>query len=1034
MPLMQRFAVLLLILLFILPARAQTPGADPGTKKLLAANGLFQRQLYKLAAEQYSDFLRDHPTHREAKAAKYALAICFYRLGDFQKAAAKLDEILAEGEFAQRDEALLVLGYCRISLKDFPKAIATFDELIAKFPDSPSAETAALNRSQALLLMGNSREAEETARAFMAKYPKSRRMSEALYFQALAQRATGKASEAAATLRGLLDQYPDARQRGDAMLALGQILESLNQHDKAIQQYEILAASVPEKRAEAYYSLALAHYNRAEYDSATGALTRLIEHHSDSPYAAAARLQLGLTHLAAKRIPEARRALDEVIQKDAQRAATARYWIAQCDIAEKKYESARAILDELAKSNPPPANLEQILLDRAQCTMSLGKNAEAAAEFADFGQKFPNSPQRAEAIYRQAFSLHKSASYAKSLELCRELKLPESSPLYRSARELATENLLLLNRYDEAVAAYDDLRKKSDTDALKLKYTVRLGQAAYFGGDYSTAIDSLTPIVSNKTVLADADLSRGILILGDALLHENKNKDAAAILAGYAQSAGADKLEAQFKHGLALLRFGDLANAEKAFGDLSKASLDSVWTLRGLFEYGQMAYRQNDPIKTTNALKKLLSANPPPELAGPASYLLAWLELDARHPAEAAAAFAQMAQKYPNEALAADARFYQGVALKDAGNEQQAVNVLQDYVKQHETGPHTAQARQLIAACLVKLQKHQEAIATLSKLASDPKTASDEVLYDLAWSQQSAKDSKSAEQTYRRLLKDFPSSKLATAARSELGEILFQQEKFKEAVELLEKSVADNSADAKTISIALYRLGSAYEKLGQPAKAAQTFNAFLAKHGNDELAGWAHYQAGVSLAKQDKLDDARQHFQSALAGNPKPDLASVSLLKLAEVTAQQGQYAESQKLYDRFLDKYPKDRFVYQAQFGIGWALENQKKYDEARQWYGKVIAQNSSPTAARAQFQIGETFFAQGQYEKAAAALLAVADVYAYPEWAARAIFEAGRVFEQLKQPDQAKQQYRVVVSKYKDAPEAPLAQKRLAALDAQR
>src|SRR5882724_13174393 len=100
---MQRIAVLLLTLLLIVtPARAQTPGADPGTKRLLAANGLFQRQLYKLAAEQYSDFLKDFPTHREARAAKYALGICLYRLNDFEKAARQLDELLAaDGDFAQ---------------------------------------------------------------------------------------------------------------------------------------------------------------------------------------------------------------------------------------------------------------------------------------------------------------------------------------------------------------------------------------------------------------------------------------------------------------------------------------------------------------------------------------------------------------------------------------------------------------------------------------------------------------------------------------------------------------------------------------------------------------------------------------------------------------------------------------------------------------------------------------------------------------------------------------------------------------------
>ena len=56
--------------------------------------------------------------------------------------------------------------------------------------------------------------------------------------------------------------------------------------------------------------------------------------------------------------------------------------------------------------------------------------------------------------------------------------------------------------------------------------------------------------------------------------------------------------------------------------------------------------------------------------------------------------------------------------------------------------------------------------------------------------------------------------------------------------------------------------------------------------------------------------------------------------------------------------------------------------------------------------------------------------DVYAYPKWSARALFEAGRAFEQLKQPDQAKRQYTTVTTKYKDSPEARLAEERMKAM----
>src|SRR6185436_772138 len=344
---MQRLAALVIgIVLVASLTFAQTPGADPGTKKLLAANGLFQRQLYKLAAEQYADFLKDFPAHREAKAAKYALAICFYRLNDFEKAAKQLDELLADqGDFAQRDEAMLALGYCRLALKDYSKTVAIFDQLIARFPDTTSAETAMLSRTQALLLMGSPKEAQESAGAFMAKYPKSKHEPEILYFLALAQRGNNKLADAALTLRQLLEQYPDGKQRGDAMLALGQIFDLLDQHDKAVQQYEALAAADAEKRAEAYYSLAISHYNHAEYEAAIGVLSRLIQNHEQSVYAPPARLQLGLTQLAAKKIEDARRTLKDVVQKDKQRATLARYWLAQYDIADKKFESARAALD-----------------------------------------------------------------------------------------------------------------------------------------------------------------------------------------------------------------------------------------------------------------------------------------------------------------------------------------------------------------------------------------------------------------------------------------------------------------------------------------------------------------------------------------------------------------------------------------------------------------------------------------------------------------------------------------------------------------
>src|SRR6185312_7963501 len=186
-------------------------------------------------------------------------------------------------------------------------------------------------------------------------------------------------------------------------------------------------------------------------------------------------------------------------------------------------------------------------------------------------------------------------------------------------------------------------------------------------------------------------------------------------------------------------------------------------------------------------------------------------------------------------------------------------------------------------------------------------------------------------------------------------------------------------------------------------------------------------QAGLAFATDQKFENAEHALSEMIQKYPTQKDVSVAMLKLGEVQAEQSNYEASEHTYRDFLEKFAKSEFAYRAEFGIGWAQENRKQFDDARKSYQKVIAATNGPTAARAQFQIGETYLAQGQFAKAAPALLAVDDVYKYPDWSARALFEAGRAFEQLKQPDQARKQYTEIVTKYKDAPEADMARERL-------
>ena len=1024
------------VILLVGPAGAwgQAPDQRAVTaakKKLMAATGFLNRGMLRPALQEYREFLKAYPNHPQATIARYGQAICQYRLGQFDQAAKTLELVLKDPKFQQRDEALIVLGHCRLSTKDYRKALAALEELLKKYPTSKHAELAALDRALALYLLDRKAESLQACQEYLKKYPTSQRRPRAQYYLALAQHALGQHARAAKVLTQLLKEVPNSPYQYDAMLLLGQCLEGQGKFKQAAEQYrQLIKKAPPDRQAEAVFSLGVVLYRSGEYAAAVKRLSTVLSRYGKSRYAAPARLQLGLAQLAAGKTAQARKTLSEVLKLDPSRALKAKYWLAQCDMAEGKHKAARTALAGLARLKPPPPNLPAILYDHAVCTMALGEHAQAAKEFAAFRAKYPKDERAADATYRQAFCLHELGKYAESLALCRRVRT--GSTVARAAEELTAENLFLMGKYAEAQKAYTALARSAKTAGDKLRYTFRLGQCAYFTGDNAKAIELLGALAADKKVLADPELREAVFLLGDALLQTGKHGEAAKALGQYLSAGGGQNLEARFKLALAQLRSGQSAAAERTFAAVMNAGpTSSPWVLKATFEYGQLAYLNKQPAKAAPALAKVLAApDAPAELAAPATYLLGWIDLDAGRYAQAAQRFGQVVAKFPKHALAAEAAFQQAVCLREAGKTAEALKLLQAYCKTYPTGKHLREARHLMASCLSKLGRHAEARKLLAELATEKAGAADTVLYELAWAQRGTKDAAAAIKTYRKLLTQYPKSKLVTAARAELAELLYQQKDYAAAADLLQKALADAKADPKVLAAASYRLGWCYARLDRQDKAAEAFASFLARYGKHELAPSAMYQAGLAYALAGKHRQAVQYFSRLLAAHPNHQLAEVAYLKLGEAHNAAGDFTRAAATFTTFLKKFPKSKFFYLAQFGMGWAMENLKKFDEARNWYGKVIEKHNGPTAARAQFQIGETYFAQGKLEQAVAELIKVDIVYNYPDWSARALCEAGRAYEALGRVEDAKKQYADCLKKYPKQPAAKLAESRLKVL----
>jgi TolA-binding protein len=423
----------------------------------------------------------------------------------------------------------------------------------------------------------------------------------------------------------------------------------------------------------------------------------------------------------------------------------------------------------------------------------------------------------------------------------------------------------------------------------------------------------------------------------------------------------------------------------------------------------------------------------PAALKAPADYLLAWVDWENRKLDEAVGRFAAVVKNYPDHALAADAMFQRGACLQDGGKFPEAYQQFADFVKKHPRHTLVTDAQYRMAVSLSRQDKFDEAIKGFEKLAANKDNVTENLLYELAWARRGAKQNDPAIKTYQQLLAAYPDGRLAPSARHELGELLYVGEKYAEALKLLEQVVKDDKAPDRTRMVSAYRLAWCHAKQDQHEQAAAAFADFAGKYDDKALSPSSFYQAGESYARVDKHTEAATQFDKLIGKYPKHELAAVAQLKLGEVYAAAGDYAKSQSAYEAYLKNNPKGKYGYLAQFGIGWSFENRQKPEDARRWYAQVVEGHNGPTAARAQFQIGETYFAQKQYQRAARELLKVDIVYAYPQWSARALYEAGRSFEQVGEKEQARRQYQQCLKKFKDQPVAGLARKALENLDRQ-
>jgi cellulose synthase operon protein C len=897
------------------------------------------RQLFKKALEKY-------PQSRLAEDAKFGLARADEELNDLETAATLYSQI-AENKAAgtHAAQSLMNLATIRFRTGKYEEASKLFRQLVADFPKSRLLAAAELNAGLGLYQLGRYRQAiEQFDKAIVDK----KQAAAANYWKGISLKALGETAEAIKVLKATHEADPKSSVAESALFYWADC-ELRSAHYGAAQK---LFLELAERWSQNHDDLVRDSLHFAAeaallgglLDQAEQLVARFNQEFPNSKIALTEEI-LQARVLDAKADALLNRKSDSDLDQRREEAKKLRQSaiehlqkvLAASQIARTK-TLASFHLGRILQQTGQHARVVEILGPLVEQGERAGASSEAIESLVIWAnsQRELGNQQAAVSAYSKYLGLRPKGAQAQQALAGRAL----SNGRLGKSREARDDALSLIKEFPQNAAGADTLR--------------RLAERAYETKEWATAGDLFATLAEQGA--AETELRRiGLSGLGWARFEAARQQSASAAQKTFEESAAAFEqvfakfparipqvAEAGYMHGLALQSAGKPAEAAKAYAQtfekISQLSTEPTFkaTAAGIVQYGFMA-----GVQAASLLAKLKKFD------------------------ESDAAYRAVIDRFPKA--------------------RQAGQVLFDWANMLYVAKKDAEQRRKIREIL-------------NRIASD-------------YSESSARDN----------------------ARLFLAELDLADGNFGAAEKVFREVLADPKADQKARQDGLSHLiAVAADKEEWPSvrELAEKFLSQFPKSSDALLVRLNLAAAQLGLKEPEVAEKTLTELRRQLADtNDAPDWVARIWILLAESQYQQKKYADVDNTVGDLRQRFPKSPLIYQADEVLGRSFKNQAQWDKAVAAFQRVIDERQDPqdvTAAKSRLMIAECWFLQKKFDQARKDYIKVL-TYNKPEWAAPALFQAGLCAEALKEQDDAAKSYRLVIRDYPQTKFAEEAKKRL-------
>lgn len=873
---------------------------------LVYAGDLALRQEKPRDAEaSYAKSLAEFPKGRLATRAIFGLGRAYSLQKQHDKALEQFRRLKAEGgkDWSERADHQLALE--AIAANRVDEATAAVDSLEKQSPAGAMTADARYRLVDLLVANGRKDDAANALAKFLDVDPPT-----AVSIQAIARLAAMKLEKKQPrealdvlepTLRKVAGQPASAgllHQAAEAQAMLGQKADARKLYERLVQEFPA-DAWADDARLRAAEIAAEAR----EFAAASKLIAPIVADDSKSQLAEDARLLSARIDLNENRTAAAAEKLARLVEatKRADVKAAASYQLALAYKALGDNDKARKVLGAMTASPAPSASSEPLLL-LAQSDFEGGRFAEAVESLNKYLKQ--DSPRLADhALAWLAISCWETGKPAEAAEsLARlEKQFPGSDTRLPTLIRLGEA----ANKPETATQAAQWLRQAADLatdDALKARAFAELGHALALSG---------------KTEESAAAFAKSAELTGGAT---DAGRQASLSAARVLAASGRDEE--------ALKRLDTLLSGEAAASD---ATLRKARLMRA----------------------RLLAKTGKFEAAADDYSLYAGKDFETQAEGDVPA------ENRPERILADWA-----YALADAGKADEADKVFRRVLENYSKSATAAEARVNLAESAWSAKKYDQVGELLGDLAGEtrpeglPDTLREAALYRAGRTGVEQRKWAEAEAFWKRLIAEFPASVLAGEAAFWRAEIAMRTDRPDDAIAILEElfrkppqgdskppawlvtartrqlqamistkkwedilkltdrlkqeKFGDDSAEFK--GEANYASGRAYQAEARFDEARAAYQAAIDAGGPAELAARAQFMRGETFFHQKNYRESLREFLKVDILHDAPSWQAAALLEAAKVYERLNQQRDAADLYERLVDRFPKEAAAVEAQ------------------------------------------------------------------------------------------------------------------------